>query len=730
MNVVAAHPAHPAMDEPEPFSVSADVSLQERRYRTLKCGDTFAVFDFGGDILAGSGAVDGLYHRDTRHLSRFDLVLGGTRPLLLSAMLADDNVMLTSDLSNSMLRDRGPDSLDKGVIHVQRSIFLRDGACHQRLAVRNFGFARHRVRIELRFEADFADLFEVRGRHRDRRGQTLPAAIDADGVTLSYRGLDGVVRATRIAFQPAPQALTERSAAFELDLEPRERKTLFVEAACAAQAAAAGPKPRAAFLAAYVRTKRSLRASAGRAAIIASRHQEFDEIARRSANDLRMLVTDKPTGPYPYAGVPWFSTAFGRDALITALLMLAFDPSLARGVLRYLAQEQATVVDPEAEAEPGKILHEMRDGEMAARREVPFGRYYGSVDSTPLFVMLAGAYLERTGDVPTLRALWPHIDAALGWIDRRADADGFVSYLRSTEDGLANQGWKDSYDAISHADGSLARGAIALCEVQGYVYAARRAAATIARRLGLADQAAMLDVQGELLRQAFEARFWCERLGTYALALDGDGRQCQVRASNAGHLLMTGIATPERARRVAEGLMQARFFTGWGIRTLAADEARYNPMSYHNGSVWPHDNALIALGMARVGMRAETTRLFEGIAAAAAAGDLKRLPELFCGFARRPGQGPTAYPVACSPQAWAAATIPALVHASLGLAFDTAARAIRFDHPDLPGFADGLTLRGLSLDGARASVLVSRVAGEVSVSVLEREGDVRVVTVA
>ncbi len=729
MNVVATQSAMPARDEPEPFSVSADVSLQERRYRTLKSGDTFAVFDFGGDMFAGSGAVDGLYHRDTRHLSRFDLTLGGARPLLLSTMLADDNVLLTSDLSNAMLRDLGPESLDKGVIHVQRSIFLSEAACHVRLAVRNFGFACHRIRIELRFGADFADLFEVRGRHREQRGRALPADIGSDSVTLSYLGLDGARRATRIAFDPAPQALTEGRAVFELELAPQERATLFLEIGCA-QDEAARTTPRAAFLASYVRVKRRLRASAARAATIGSRHEEFDEIARRSANDLRMLVTEKPTGPYPYAGVPWFSTAFGRDALITALLMLAFDPSLARGVLRYLAQEQATGFDPEAEAEPGKILHEMRGGEMAARREVPFGRYYGSVDSTPLFVMLAGAYLERTGDIATLRALWPHIDAALGWIDRKADADGFVGYQRSSEDGLANQGWKDSYDSISHADGSLARGAIALCEVQGYVYAARRAGAAIARRLGLADQAAMLDVQGELLRQSFEARFWCERLGTYALALDGEGRRCEVRASNAGHLLMTGIAAPERARRVAEGLMEARFFTGWGIRTLAADEARYNPMSYHNGSVWPHDNALIALGMARIGLRAETTRLFEGINAAAAAGDLKRLPELFCGFARRPGQGPTAYPVACSPQAWAAATIPALVHASLGLAFDTAARAIRFDHPDLPGFADGLTLRGLSLGAARASVLVSRVAGEVSVSVLEREGDVRVVTVA
>ena len=589
---------------------------------------------------------------------------------------------------------------------------------------------RHRVRLELRFEADFADLFEVRGMNRERRGERLPAVADGDSITLSYRGLDRLVRATRLAFEPAPQTLTAEAAVFDLDLEPRGQTTIFLEVAClqSAHVPEAAWRPRAAFLAAYVQTKRRLRASVARNAVISSRHQEFDQTARRSAPDLRMLVTDKPTGPYPYAGIPWFSTAFGRDALITALLMLAFDPALAAGVLRFLAQEQATEFDPASEAEPGKILHEMRGGEMAMLGEVPFRRYYGSVDSTPLFIMLAGAYLDRTGDVATLRGLSGHIDLALGWMDRRADADGFIRYERSSEDGLANQGWKDSYDSISHADGTLARGAIALCEVQGYAYAARIAGASIARRLGNDAQATTLQAKAERLRQAFEARFWCERLGTYALALDGEGQQCQVRSSNAGQVLMTGIAAAGRARRVAEGLMQSRLFNGWGIRTLASDEARFNPMSYHNGSVWPHDNAMIALGMARMGYRAETARLFDGLYSASGAMDLRRLPELFCGFHRRPGQGPTSYPVACTPQAWAAATIPAFVQASLGLSFDPAARVVRFDHPDLPAFIDSLALRNLSLGDARVSVLIRRTPGQVSLSVLEREGDIHVVT--
>ena len=720
MNVLVTPTVDPALETPEPFSVSTSVSLQERRYRTIKNGDMFGVFDHGGDILSGLGGTDGLYHQDTRHLSRFDLALAGRRPLLLSSALGMDNVMLTSDLSNSSALDLGAHGLDQGVIHVQRSLFLGEKMCHGRLAVCNFAFAHHRVQLELRFEADFADLFEVRGMHREQRGRQLPAVLTENGVTLSYQGLDGVVRATRLAFEPAPQRITANSALFDLHLDPHGRATIFFSVACAPDAAA--HRPRAAFLDAYVGIKRRLRASTTRAAKISSRHEEFDETMRRSANDLRMLVTEKPTGPYPYAGIPWFSTAFGRDALITALLMLAVDPTLASGVLRYLAQEQATGFDPASEAEPGKILHEMRGGEMAALREVPFRRYYGSVDSTPLFVMLAGAYLDRTGDLATVQALWPQIDLALGWMDRRADADGFVSYLRSTEEGLSNQGWKDSYDAVSHADGTLARGAISLCEVQGYVYAARLAGAAIASRIGLEAQALALRDKAEHLKAAFEARFWCERLGTYALALDGDGQQCQVRSSNAGQLLMTGIIPPERARRVVEGLMDAGQFTGWGIRTLSAGEARYNPMSYHNGSVWPHDNAMIALGMARMGLRAETARLFEAIYAASRATDLNRLPELFCGFPRRPRQGPTSYPVACTPQAWAAASLPALVQACLGLSFDPAARAVRFDSPHLPAFLDNLTLHNLSLGGARVSVQVTRTPGEVSISVVGREG--------
>jgi glycogen debranching enzyme len=691
---------------------------------TLKHGDMFGVFDQRGDIHRLPSGTEGIYFNDTRTLSEFEFLIGGHAPILLSSTLRDDNATLTCDLSTP---DLPALELASNLIHVRRSRFLWQSTCHERISIRNFDTAPRALPIEIRYGADFVDLFEVRGMSRARHGTHEPAQMTEDGVVLAYTGLDRRRRTTRLRFAPTPERIDEGRALFTVHLPPHGRALIFVEISCDRT-----PSPRQAaenFLACMAEQRRWTRQTSARAAAIETSNEVFNEAMRRAISDLTMLTTEKTTGPYPYAGIPWFSTCFGRDALITALNVLWMDPSIARGVLLYLAENQATTTDAASDAEPGKILHEMRQGEMAELGEVPFRRYYGSIDSTPLFVLLAGAYLVRTGDIDTMTMLWPHITAALAWMDFYTNKNpaGFVSYFRQTENGLANQGWKDSFDSISHADGRLAEGPIALCEVQAYVFGARREAATIARRLGHTAFADGEEEKAETLRKNFEAAFWCEEIGTYALALDGAQKPCRVRASNAGHVLLTGIASPARASRVAEGLMAGRSFNGWGIRTLASNEIRYNPMSYHNGSVWPHDNALIAMGLARYGLKTHAERILCGLYDSALYVDLRRLPELFCGFARRRGQGPTFYPVACSPQAWAATSLHAALGACLGLSFSPAEHSVVFNRPRLPPFLSEVTLHNLTLGEARISVVLRRMGEEVAMNVADRSGTIHAI---
>jgi glycogen debranching enzyme len=705
-----------------PFYIPATAS-ETRPRRTLKCGDTFVVTDSHGDIGASLGEPDGLFHTDTRFLSRLELLLNGQQPLLLGSNIRDDNTMLAVDLTNPDFYDAGRITMQKDIVHIARAIFLWRGTAYQRLALHNHGDGPVALELSLHFGNDFADLFEVRGVRRARRGLASCKVTANDQVLLSYQGLDGVSRHTRLTFDPPPSQLSATTASYRINLAPGEAKRIFLVVACNAPETHR-PVP---FLQGLLAAHRELRAGSRSMTAVETSNKLFNEVLCRSAADLSMLMTDTPQGRYPYAGIPWYSTTFGRDGLITALQMLWCNPSMALGVLRRLAAYQAEISNPVSDAEPGKILHEMRFGEMAALGEVPFGLYYGSVDSTPLFVLLAGLYTERTGDNATLTELWPSIEAALRWIDGAGDPDqdGFVEYCRKTENGLVNQGWKDSHDAIFHADGRMAEGPIALAEVQGYVFAAKRVAARCARRLGRGDLAGKLEADTQRLAERFEATFWCHELQTYALALDGAKEPCRVRTSNAGQVLFTGIARDDRASLIADGLLSPRLFSGWGIRTVARGEARYNPMSYHNGSVWPHDNALIALGLARYHHKQHVTQVMQGLFAAATYLDLRRLPELFCGFQRVRRRGPTLYPVACAPQAWASAAPFALIEAALGLEFHPETNEVHLRNPRLPAFLDDVTLRNLQVGGASMDLKVRRHGDEVSLEVLRARGKIQ-----
>src|ERR1700686_1364327 len=491
-----------------PFYIAVADAATRHRY-TLKSGDTFVVMDSHGDVGTSSGGPDGLFHCDTRYLSRLELTVNELQPLLLGSNLRDDNALLAIDLTNPDIFSDQRIVLQKDTLHIVRTVFLWRGTAYQRLGLRNFGDRTADLRLVVLFDSDFADLFEVRGMCRPRRGVATRKLMGPDQVLLSYRGLDNKTRRTSLTFDPPPAKLAVNAASYQLRVAPGAVQPIFIAVAC--DQADERPMP---FLRGLLAARRELREVTDGGTTGESSNGIFNEILCRSAADLSMLMTETPQGRYPYAGIPWYSTTFGRDGLITALQMLWWNPGVARGVLRRLAAYQAKVTDPRSDAQPGKILHEMRAGEMAALHEVPFGLYYGSVDATPLFVLLAGAYVERTGDEETLRELWPSIETALGWIDGPGDPDrdGFVEYRRATEQGLANQGWKDSFDAIFHADGRLAEGYFSLAEVQGYVSAGKRLAARCARRLGKTDLAARLESEATSLAERFEDAFWCEEI--------------------------------------------------------------------------------------------------------------------------------------------------------------------------------------------------------------------------
>ncbi len=690
------------------------------RLFALKDGDTFVVADSYGDIL---GVADGLFHDDTRVLSYFRLLLGSRPPSLLSAAIGQDNVFFTSNGTNRPLAPTGAAATPKGVIHVERKRFLWDKRLYERIRCTNYSQGPAVAPLAFEYGADFHDMFEVRGSQRARRGRVHPPDADGRRVVFRYDGLDGVSRSAAIFFSETPSRLTANRAEFNLVIPAEGSVELHLEVGADGDPDKAPTPGRERFRACAARARFAMRAKRRHGARIKTSGRLFNEWIEKSRADLSLLITDLPTGPYPYAGIPWFSTQFGRDAIITAWQVLWINPSLARGVLAYLASTQATETSKFRDSQPGKIMHETRKGEMTTLGELPFGRYYGGVDTTPLFVALAGAYADRTGDLELIDRLWPNLLAAVNWMEAYGDSngDGLIDYQRGEDSGLANQGWKDSEDSVFHADGSFPQGPIALVEVQGYAFAAYRAMADLAERRGEADAAVRWRLKAEAIRAAVEERFWMEDKGGYGIAVDGKGQLCRVRSSNPGHLLFCGLPTPERARRVCEELSSAPFKSGWGIRTLATGEARFNPMSYHNGSIWPHDTALCVAGMARYGERRGVTQMLSEVFETAVYFEM-RLPELFCGFPRQAGEPPVAYPVACLPQAWAAGSIFMLLQACLGLTIDGWNSEIFVDHPALPIGIDSLQIDSLRV-GARSAQLLFQHAGERVIAVPGRRSD-------
>lgn len=710
------------------YYIRANASIADAGARVLKHGDTFAIFDRHGDIRPLGFENHGVFHQGARFLSRWKLFINGVTPLLLSSNVREDNDFLIVDLTNPLLPMPDGRVVPQGIIHLVRTIFLWEGNCFERIEISNFGPDPVPLAVTVEFEADYIDLFEIRGSSRKERGLLAAPTVSKNEVVLSYEGLDQVARKTRFCFSHVPWELTHDRAVFEIHVEPRQQKQLDCRIGFfAGQEAHSEEKTDSAIKAVragYQKYRQKLTE-------VETSNPQFNDWITRSRADLHLLLTQTPDGPYPYAGIPWFSCIFGRDGIVTALETLWIYPEIARGVLAYLAERQATEIDPRRDAEPGKILHEERQGEMVAHGEVPFGRYYGSIDSTPLWLILAGSYFDRTGDREFIARLWPNIERALDWMEKYGDADGdgFVEYSRRATGGLGNQGWKDADDSVFHADGKMAKAPVALCEVQGYVYEAKLKAAQLATILGHHDQAMELEESARRLKEQFHQAYWCEQIQSYAIALDGDKKPCCVRSSNAGQCLFTGIARPEAAARIKDHLLGDAFSSGWGIRTIPISESRYNPMSYHNGSIWPHDNALVAFGLARYGFKDAALCVLNALFEASQFMELNRLPELYCGFPRRNGEGPTLYPVACNPQAWSSASVFFLIQAALGIRIEAPTRRVYFNNPSLPASIQQLDIRNLRVNGGMTDVTVIRHDGNVAINVPRREGEIEVIVI-
>ena len=701
----------------------ATSSQADDRTRVLKHGETFCLFDRYGDIQHMGIGEQGLYHEGTRFLSGYKLTINERRPLLLNSNIKRDNTLMTVDMTTTDIYSGGEIIIPKGVLHVFRSKILWDGVHYEHIHISNYGEADANIVVDIDIDADYEDIFEVRGEKRHRRGVYQRRIYKDKEILLGYKGLDDITRRTHVRFSEKPTSNIAKQYRFAFHLPAKGEKELYISTACEVD----GNMPLIMdHKDIFEHNKEQVDRAKERVGSLFTSNEQFNDWVNRAEADLRMLTTKADHGLYPYAGVPWFSTPFGRDGIITALQYLSMYPELARGVLRFLAETQATEYSDVQDAEPGKILHETRKGEMANLGEIPFKRYYGSVDSTPLFIVLAGAYYDRTGDRPFIESIWPNIEAALNWIDQYGDCDGdgFVEYAKHSEKGLVQQGWKDSNDSVFHQDGSPAKGPIALCEVQGYVYDAKITVARLARLFGEEQRADELEQQAEELKVKFNSAFWCDDISTFAIALDGDKKPCKVRSSNAGHTLFSGIASKEYARRVKDTLLSDDSFSGWGIRTLAKGEARFNPMSYHNGSIWPHDNAVIAMGFSRYGFRDEAMKVLTALFDASIWMDLHRLPELFCGFDRLPGQSPTLYPVACSPQAWASGAVFQMIQACLGIEFSPDKPQLIFDHPQLPDYLHRLQITNFRFGNNVIDLALRRHTNDVGVNVLRKEGNV------
>lgn len=700
----------------------------------IKSENLYFLAEPDGNVSLGDGHGFGLYYHDCRYLNGYTLTINGMRPNVLAA-IATEGFRSIFELSNPELPGPGDDGIPKEMLGLTwtRLLAQEDLALHDRLEVRNYDARDHDLTLAFDFDSQFEDIFTVRGLLPEQVGKLLSPRWQDDKLAMIYQGADGLNRSISLHFTPPPTRRGPKRAEFDLHVPSEQSLELQVSVMLAESRHLEAVEPQRCPSPAYgqiVQRRRDVARDWEQShAEVQTDSLLMNRIVGRAASDLQILHTRLGHEEFFAAGVPWFTTLFGRDSLITSIQAMAYDHHIAEQTLRLLAKFQGRQNNDWRDEQPGKILHEYRVGELSRIDEIPYHPYYGSVDSTLLFLITLGEHAAWSGDLHLFHDLREPVEAALTWIERYGDRnhDGYVEYQSTSEGGLINQGWKDSGNAIVNADGSLAAPPISLVEVQGYVYRAKTLMAELFRRSGDSSRATRLTAEARTLRERFNRDFWSDSLGTYVMALQAQARPVAVVSSNPGQALWTGICDPDKAKRTMQRLMADDMFSGWGVRTLSANEKRYNPIGYHLGTIWPHDNSLIAAGLRRYGFDAAAYRIFYGLFEAASYFEQYRMPELFAGFAKLPFGEPVHYPVACHPQAWAAGSLPYMLKTLLGLTAEAFEKRLRIVRPILPHFLEFLEFKRLKVGGAELDLRFSR--GEkqrIDVTILRQEGELDV----
>ncbi|PYZ93998.1 amylo-alpha-1,6-glucosidase [Salipaludibacillus keqinensis] len=684
-------------------------------YRVIKEDDVFFLTDEKGNIPEDHPYGPGLYSKDTRFLSKFDLKINDEEPILLSSN-ADESYYAEMILTNPHMEAEGKVKLWRESVEMKRKRFIFDGALYEEITVKNYNPKQTSFEVSIHLDADFKDMFIVRGFQNGTVGKREESTVNENGMAIRYIGADDVNRTLDVKWNLTPIRTTDKGDIyFACSLDHEEEQTISLTMVPTVGEESTKVLKHEDALRQLMTSYKEWAESTTK---VTTNHPQLQRLIDRGLGDLRVLLTDLGYGKFPVAGLPWFGVPFGRDSLIAALQMLPFNSEVAKGTLKTMASKQGTKKDSWRDEEPGKIMHEIRFGELANTGQIPFTPYYGTIDATPLFLVLLSEYMKWTGDLALFNELEENVEAALNWIDEYGDrdGDGFVEYHQEASKGIANQGWKDSGDSIVHRNGELGETPIALSEVQGYVYHAKKSMAEVYELLGNRDKASQLTADTKTLKAQFEESYWMEEQQFYALALDKEKNQVGTVTSNPGHVLLSGMLDLDRAKSVSDMLVSDKMYSGYGIRTMGEGEAGYNPMSYHNGTVWPHDNSVIILGMSKTKNQEQAAKAMEGLIRSADSFEYDRLPELFCGYEAK-GKAVN-YPVACSPQAWAAGTPLLFVQAMLGL-FPNALEKTITINPFLPNGVNEIKIENMRIGEGTISLSVKKSEGNHELEVLE-----------